>query len=276
MSSIIINGEISDLIDINDRGLQYGDGLFETIAIKNHKLLMWHQHLDRLSHGCEVLGLPEINAQQWLEDIRALNLKDSNAVIKLIVTRGPGGRGYLPPESSITTRIVMAHPWPAYSESCYTQGIKSIFCKTTATINSTLAGLKHLNKLENVLARSEWRDDTTREGLMFDDDGHVIEGTMSNIFSVNNNTLYTPLLNKSGVKGIVREHIIRLAHELDIEFQEANINSDILLNMDEIFVTNSLIGIWPVSELNNKYFKVGKVTTLLMKNLDMTSGAQEF
>ena len=99
MSSIIINGAISDHIDINDRGLQYGDGLFETIAIKNHKLLMWHQHLARLSHGCEVLGLAEINEQQWLEDIRALNwtsIKNIGAGWKLAGTLSGRRLGYSP------------------------------------------------------------------------------------------------------------------------------------------------------------------------------------
>ena len=273
--STIINGEISNQISIQDRGLQYGDGLFETIALSNNKLLLWDDHLQRLNRGCKVLGLPLVDAQQWLNDIQALKISQSNAVIKLVLTRGQGGRGYRPPDTPLVTRIVSVYNWPEYSEEFHTQGITCIFCNTNASINATLAGLKHLNRLENVLARNEWHDESIYEGLMLNNDGHIIEGTMSNIFGVSNNIIYTPDLSRCGVKGVVRNNIIKLANNLNIEINEIELTKELLLNMDEIFVTNSVIGIVPVKQLNKLDFKPGKITLLLKNNFDMFTGCKE-
>lgn len=271
----IINGEISNQINIHDRGLQYGDGLFETIALSNNKLLLWYDHLQRLNRGCKILGLPLVDEQQWLDDIQALNIKQSNAVIKLILTRGQGGRGYRPPGEPLVTRIVSFYNWPDYPEVFHTRGITCVFCKTNASINTTLAGIKHLNRLENVLARNEWQDEGIYEGFMLDNDGHVIEGTMSNIFAVSNNVVYTPDLCRCGVKGVVRNNIIKLANNLNIEVNEIELTKELLLNMDEIFVTNSVIGIFPVKQLNKIEFKPGKTTMLLKNNFDMSVDSKE-
>jgi 4-amino-4-deoxychorismate lyase len=272
---IIINGEICAHIDAHDRGLQYGDGVFETIAVKNNKLLFWRDHLTRLAQACKTLHLPVINEQQWLEDIRALNINSASAVIKLILTRGAGGRGYRFPDESNITRIVSVYAWPEYPQKNTSEGIKAIFCKTRISTNSTLAGIKHLNRLENVLARNEWRDDTIAEGLMLDDEGHVIEGTMSNIFAVNKQVLYTPKLHKSGVKGVLRKNIISLAQACNIEVRQSCLTKDALLDMDELFISNSIIGIWPIVELDGKHYKPGKLTSVLINKLDATKGAQE-
>jgi len=275
MALTIINGEINDHIDIYDRGLHYGDGLFETIAIKDRKLLLWQNHIDRLNKGCQLLNLPVIDEQLWLKDIAALNFTEASGVLKLILTRGSAGRGYRYADTADTSRMVSIHPWPEYPETNASEGIESCFCETRVSINSTLAGIKHINRLENVIARSEWQDQSIAEGIMLNDDDHVIEGTMSNVFSVNNGILYTPLLNKSGVKGIIRKNIIELALTQDIEVQETDLSKELLLNMDEVFITNSLIGIWPVIKLDDSHFNIGKVTSLLMKKLDMTRGAKE-
>jgi len=275
MTATIINGEINDHISIYDRGLQYGDGLFETIAIKNHKLLLWQDHIDRLNQGCRILNLPIIDEQLWLNDIAALNIPETDGVIKIILTRGSGGRGYCIPDTTNVSRIVSLHPWPEHPEDNSTKGIKTFFCETRVSVNSTLSGIKHLNRLENVIARNEWKDESIAEGIMLNDDEHIIEGTMSNIFSVNNDILYTPLLNKSGVKGVIRKNIIELARVHDIEVQEIVLSKEILLNMDEIFITNSLIGIWPVIKLHDRHFSLGKITSLLTEKLDMTQGAKE-
>jgi 4-amino-4-deoxychorismate lyase len=274
MTSIIINGELTDHINPGDRGLQYGDGLFETIAIKDGQLLLWSAHMKRLNEGCKALNLPVIDEEIWLADIRSLNLKDSRGVIKLILTRGQGGRGYQYINSPEVTRIVSNHNWPEYPDSYTSKGVKSFFCNTRVSINSTLSGIKHLNRLDNVLARNEWQSADIAEGIMLNDNDHVIEGTMSNIFAVNDDIVYTPLLNNSGVKGVMRDAVINLSNSLNIEVQELDLSRELLLNMDEIFLTNSLIGIWPVMELDNYKYTPGKTTGLLMDKLDMTRNAQ--
>lgn len=276
MHKIIINGDLTDQINVQDRGLQYGDGLFETIAIKNNALQLWRDHLERMAQGCKRLGLPVVSDTQWLDDIKSLAINDADAVIKLIITRGVCGRGYKVGNRSEITRVVSVHDCPAYPVTHTTQGVNLMFCKTQASINSTLAGIKHLNKLENVLARNEWSNADIQEGLMLDDNGHVIEGTMSNVFAVNNNVLYTPVLDKSGVKGVVRNNIINIAHQNNIKIEEVSLSKEQLLNMDEIFISNSLIGIWPVIKLQDKCFQRGSVTSLLVDKLDLSVGAIDF
>lgn len=271
----IINGNKTDHIDVYDRGLQYGDGLFETIALKNNELQFWNEHLQRMNHGCTRLKLPNVNEQKWLDDIQALGLRNTDTVIKLILTRGSGGRGYSVANVPATTRIVSAYDLPEYPVSNYTKGIRTIFCNTPISTNRTLAGIKHLNRLDNVLARNEWNDNLIHEGFMLNEDEQVIEGTMSNVFSVNNQVLYTPILDKSGVEGVIRNAIIRLAHENDIEVQEIRLTKDLLLNMDEIFISNSLIGIWPVSRLQNQSFKVGETTLFFMNKLNLKAEAHK-
>ena len=269
---VIINGKHESNIAFNDRGLQYGDGLFETIAFRNGKLQFWHQHLTRLSHGCQRLSLPVISEQQWLEDIQQLNCAD-DAVIKLIITRGSGGRGYKSPDTVNPTRIIACYDYPEYPSTYYSHGVNVALCKTPVSINSALSGIKHLNRLENVLARNEWQGSDMAEGLMFDDHGHVVEGTMSNLFMVQNGALYTPVLKKSGIEGVVRNQVIELAKEQGLVVQQIGITRDQLMRMEEVFLCNSLIGIWPVKQIEKNLFNKGPVTMMLMEKLNMEEGA---
>jgi 4-amino-4-deoxychorismate lyase len=271
----IINGKQINTIPVCDRGFHYGDGLFETIAYKNGKLLLWDEHLSRLSTGCKKLGLVEVAEKKWLDDIKQLITNTDNAVVKLILTRGCGGRGYLQPQKTELNRMVSVYPWPNYPDSHFTKGVKVFFCDTPASINTALAGLKHLNKLENVIARNEWSDSAIAEGLMSDSNKYIIEGTMSNVFGVKEDLLFTPKLNNSGVKGVVRERVIETAKKLGIDIKEINLNKKEILEMDELFLTNSLIGIWPVRKIENMNYKTGQITKDIINLLDMEEGARE-
>ncbi|HEY9200803.1 MAG TPA: aminodeoxychorismate lyase [Gammaproteobacteria bacterium] len=248
MQNILINGQAASQIDVRDRGFQYGDGVFETIACKNGQLEFWQAHMQRLADACERLNLPAVPAQQWLDDIAALQ-PQGEAVIKLILTRGVSGRGYAYSDSEQQPlRVCALYPWPDYPPQNQ-QGINAIICKTPVSMNAALAGIKHLNRLDNVLARNEWRDPHIAEGLMLDHQQHVIEGTMSNVFCVLDDQLYTPSLDRCGVRGVMREQIIQLAQSQGITLNEIEISQQNFLQMDEIFVSNSLIGIWPVSRI---------------------------
>jgi len=248
MQNILINGQAASQIDVRDRGFQYGDGVFETIACKNGQLEFWQAHMQRLADACERLNLPAVPAQQWLDDIVALQ-PQGEAVIKLILTRGVSGRGYAYSDSEQQPlRVCALYPWPDYPQQNQ-QGINAIICKTPVSMNAALAGIKHLNRLDNVLARNEWRDPHIAEGLMLDHQQHVIEGTMSNVFCVLDDQLYTPSLDRCGVRGVMREQIIQLAQSQGITLNEIDISRQNFLQMDEIFVSNSLIGIWPVTSI---------------------------
>lgn len=265
---ILINGQTDDRIAIQDRGLQYGDGLFETIAYRNNNFEFLDDHLDRLTHGCERLNISTAFIDELKADLSTIKSQQtSSAVVKVIISRGQGGRGYKPPTDAQPTRIVSVHPFPDYPES-YQNGVNVISCKQTLSRNKTLAGLKHLNRLEQVLARSEWTSDDIAEGLMQDEHGHVIEGTMTNIFWVKSNQLMTPELSYSGVNGVMKQQILKLAKQHQIEVVETSVTQQDLLMADEVFLTNSIIGIWPVSSIDGEAIApVDGVTKLLQSSL---------
>ena len=259
----LLNGESKCCIDVSDRGFHYGDGLFETIEILHGKPLFLDLHLSRLSVGCKRLLIPMPDYALLQREATKLANQSKHAVLKLIVTRGVGGRGYRQPEEIKPTRLFSLHPYPVYSESFQLEGVTVRFCQNRLGLNPALAGIKHLNRLEQVLARAEWHNSDIQEGLMQDVRGHVIEGTMSNVFYAKDQCLYTPLIEQSGVAGIVRAIIMDLAKQLSIEVIEKNILSDELLQADEMFVTNSIIGIWPVKKLDHQVVNAGPITQKL-------------
>lgn len=258
---IMINGEMTELLSATDRGLHYGDGLFETIAMINGTPRLWMHHMERLQRGCAVLRLPPPDLQQLHAEALALCGSAERAVLKLVLTRGSGGRGYRPPPRVVAQRLLFRYPWPDYGD--LDAGIHLRLCRTPLACNPLLAGVKHLNRLEQVMARAEWDDPTIHEGLMCDLDGQVKEGTMSNLFWVAGGRLYTPDLSRCGVAGVMRAQVMGLASELGIELKIAEIDPQGLAQVDEIFLTNSLIGIWPVRRYAGRDFPPGEVTQRL-------------
>jgi 4-amino-4-deoxychorismate lyase len=252
---ILVNGIPQPHIEISDRGLQYGDGLFETLTVNNGKPVFLTQHLNRLINGCQRLLIPEPDADLLQAEIQQLCQNTKKAVLKIIITRGSGGRGYRQPDAIHSTRVLSLHPFLDYPDSYQQHGITARFCTTRLGLNPTLAGMKHLNRLEQVLARAEWHDDSVQEGIMLDINDKVIEGTMSNLFYSKNNQLYTADLTQSGVAGIIRSIIIY--HESVIEHQ---FTQDELLDADELFVCNSVIGLWGIKQLAHRSFVVGSKT----------------
>lgn len=262
MTKIIINGEAVTTLSSTDRAVQYGDGLFETLAVYHRQIECWPQHLARMQRGCLQLGLPIIDAPTWLADIAKLELND-HCVVKLIQSRGSSGRGYVYTDAIQSTRIVSTTNWPEYPQHTAQQGIIMRSCQTPASVNVALAGIKHLNRLDNVLARNEWHDKNIAEGLMYDADGNVIEGTMSNLFAVKSAVLYTPDLQRAGVQGVIRDLIMAIAAGQGVQVEQCAIKVHDLKEMDEIFMTNSIIGIWPVIGLDRYTYTIGKLTQSL-------------
>lgn len=247
----LVNGVTQTHVPIADRGLQYGDGLFETLAVRDGVINQLALHLERLRHGCGVLGL---GFEQWNalnEELCQLAQDQHRAVLKIIITRGSGGRGYRPPAAPQCTRIVARYAWPDYPPEWQQQGIQLRVCQTRLGANPALAGIKHLNRLEQVMARAEWEDPAIAEGLMLDSNHHVISGTMSNLFYVQQGELLTPALETAGVAGITRRRICEtIAPALSLTCRTVkSVTLDTLQQADELFVCNTLAGIWPVREL---------------------------
>lgn len=267
MIRILINGQEQNTISALDRGLQYGDGVFETMQICNNQVQLWEHHWNRLQQGCQRLRIPLTDKSIIEQEILLLSEKNKKHVIKLIITRGEGQRGYRYINDGNSTRIITRYPWIDYPSTYHTNGVSVRYCETILSENKQLAGIKHLNRLEQVLARNEWEDEY-QEGLMLTSSGHVIDGTMCNLFAVKNNILYTPDLTYCGIGGVMRTTIIKLARDLNIQVIEKNITPDELDMADEIFLTNSLIGIWPVRELAKVSFKkTGMITRQLQQKL---------
>jgi 4-amino-4-deoxychorismate lyase len=272
---MLVNGECREHIDVSDRGFQYGDGLFETLAVANGRPVFLDRHLARLNAGCRRLYLPFPGMELLASEAEKLARHSSKGVLKIILTRGSGGRGYRQPDVIQTTRVTSLHPFPSYPASSVgafaslheEQGIIARFCATRLGLNPALAGIKHLNRLEQVLARAEWTDAGIQEGIMLDINDYVIEGTMTNLFYIKNQALHTSPLARSGVAGIIRGIIMELSSVHHIPLMEREFTQYDLLSADEVFVCNSIIGIWPVRQIENTCFPVGLITRQLQNLL---------
>lgn len=255
---ILVNGEEADYVPVNDRGFQYGDGLFETVEVLDGQPVFLKQHLLRLTTGCLKLHIPSPNISQLTDEIYHACKYSKKAVLKIIITRGAGGRGYRQPETVQPTRVISLHPFPEYSKTFTEQGIVVRFCTTRLGLNPALAGVKHLNRLEQVMARAEWDDPAIQEGIMLDINDHVIEGTMSNLFYMKDNIFYTASLKLAGVAGIVRGILLDVIAKHNLKLIELDYDKETLLAADEVLVCNSIIGIWPVKQIADVNFAVGE------------------
>ena len=263
----LINGKFVDELAAHDRGLHYGDGLFETITVENMQLLCWDEHLKRLERGCIKLNIAVPDKNLLKNEVSALINTESQGVIKIIISRGQGGRGYKILENIAPTRIISLYPWPNYYNENSSSGVKTRICKYRYAKNPFLAGIKHLNRLEQILARSEWNDNSIAEGIVMASENYIIEGTMSNIFCIIGKTLYTPDLSACGIEGIVRGKIIELASNLKFNVEIKKMSLEFLMNAEEIFMCNSIIGVWPVNIIDETKFSKHKKTQNIIKTL---------
>lgn len=261
MASFLVNGWPAQSIDTADRGLQYGDGVFRTLRVSGGRALNWRRQYGRLAADCAALGLACPDETLLLAEIARVAPGDATA--KVIVTRGGSGRGYAFPEDIRPNRIVVAYPALAPDPLPALEGVRARRCDLVLARQPRLAGVKTLNRLENILARAEWRDPSIREGFLADADGLLVEGTFSNVFLARDGTLSTPDLSRCGVAGAERERVLELAAAHGIDFAVRDIAFGECDGADEIFITNSVIGILPVIELGAWRRPPGPITRRL-------------
>ena len=247
MAMMLVNGAPADSIPVTDRGLAYGDGVFRTLRAMDGRPLHWARHYAKLNSDCAALQLSCPAAATLLAEVRAASAAYTQASVKIMVTRGSGPRGYALPGPCMPTRIVMADAYAPMPQN--ENGIHLHLCRLRLAHQPALAGVKHLNRLENVLARAEWNDADVAEGLLLNQEGHVIGGTMSNLFVVENHALITPDLSGCGVAGVTRARVIDLAQQAGVTCRVEVLPLQRLLAADAVFAVNSLIGLWPVAEL---------------------------
>lgn len=265
--SALINGKFADSLPVTDRGLNYGDGVFETIAVCEGRLLCWHEHLIRLAEGCRRLDLPCPDMTVLQAEARRLVADTQRAILKIILTRGAGGRGYTPDPAARGNRVLSLHEWPDYPPDYRQHGVRLRLCHQRLAVNPALAGIKHLNRLEQILARAEWTDPDIAEGLMLNHEGQLIEGTMSNLFLRCGDTLFTPDVAQSGIAGVIRGRVLAAARELDQEIIIAPLDLHDLKAADELFLCNSIIGIWPVRAVGDKIYEPGPASRAIRDHL---------
>ena len=266
---ILVDGEPSASIPADDRGFLYGDGVFRTLRIVAAKPRWWLEQIAKLSEDASRIGLTAPDPAVWYSDIERLPAQLTDGILKLIVTRGSGPRGYLPPVSQPARRVMMFDASQASPISGQrTSDLCVRICLLRLGWQPRLAGIKHLNRLENVLARSEWSTPEIHEGLLLDHAERVICGVMSNLFIWQRNRLLTPRLDQCGVAGVTRGRLLRLASEQGLDVEVTDLNMQAVLEADEVMLTNSVMGLRRVARLEEKIWPDPVISPRLVEWLD--------
>ena len=258
-----VNYTLDSSVSLTDRGFLYGDGVFETIKTIPNIFFQLEDHFSRLYRGLAKLGMPfpedqKITLHDFMQ-FTILPLISCESVVKIIITRGEGGRGYLPPNDCCHTIVIGILPAPDYSSE-QERGVSLSVSPVTVNTNPFLAGIKHLNRLENVVAKQHLAS-SDFEAIMLNNNGELIECIQSNIFWFKGNVLYTPSLDKAGVEGTYRQLILENQVNSKVEIGHFTLAS--LMDADEVFITNSLMQIVPVTNVVDKSFPIGSLTRKL-------------
>jgi len=264
--AILINGHPSQQIPADDRGFQYGDGLFETALLVNGRVRFLDDHCQRLFTGCARLGIRPPDQETLRREIAQVSAEADRGVLKIIVTRGAGGRGYRPTAGMASNRVVALHPFNPVPQAA----LRLRWCDIRLGRNARLAGIKHLNRLEQVLAQSEWPEGEADEGLMLDTEGEVVCATSANVFVVRDSTLLTPDLRFCGVQGVMRAQVIKAAAKLKLAVGEEPLWPHDLETASEVFITNAVRGIRSVASLDSLQWSETGVATRLANALSLS------
>lgn len=258
-----VDGERNSVIPVTDRGIQYGDGAFTTIRVYRGKPCWLDEHLLRLQEAANRLKLLDFVREKLITEVESVAAFPGVGIIKVILTRGDGIRGYSPIGAS-GRRIVTAYPPLASNAADYRNGITVRFCDLRLSAQPLLAGLKHLNRLEQVMARSEWQDNQILEGIICDEHDQIIAATSANIFARFGQQLRTPVLDRCGVAGVCRDRILQ-SPPLGFSVAVTAIARAELLTADELFITNCARGVVPISKVGNINFASHQAAQMLMQ-----------
>jgi 4-amino-4-deoxychorismate lyase len=262
---ILIDGVVASAVPVDDRGLTYGDGVFRTLVLRDGRPEFWPQHYARLTADCRALGITPPALAALTDDLNQLAIASAHGAVRIIVTRGSSARGYAIDPAQPSRRIVSIGALPRYPDRYRERGVCVRYCALRLAAQPRLAGVKHLNRLENVLARAEWTDTAIAEGLLLDADNLVIEGTRCNVFIVERGALVTPDLSHCGVAGVTRTLIMEAAFRHDVQCWVQPITQARLESANEVFLVNSLIGVWPVAAVGDRTWSMFTTASLVGK-----------
>lgn len=269
MTTVWVNGVESGQVMPFDRGLAYGDGLFATMRVSHHKIQFLSAHLQRLSQGAKRLGFDWQASQTLQERLTQQAINMGQGCIKLLLTRGCGGRGYTAPAQTQITEVMSLHPLPEHYQGWQQQGISLISSDVILGRQPRLAGIKHCNRLEQIVIKSTPVPLGFDDYLVLDEQGLVIESSMANLFFLNNQSIYTPALSHSGVAGMMREQVIHAVLALGYSVHVQPIPMSRLADFSSAFVTNSLMGIVDVVRINDVMMSKSALTHTLRTALDL-------
>ncbi|MFB9216844.1 aminodeoxychorismate lyase [Vibrio sinaloensis] len=263
----LVNGQPISTVAIADRSFQYGDGCFTTILTKQGVVQHWSKHVERVNACLDTLAISRPNWRQvetWIAQVR---LSDELAGIKLHFSRGEGGRGYSPTQVGSPNVTISAFAFPRHYEQWCKEGVVLGVCQQTLGINPMLAGHKHNNRLEQILLKAEIERQGFADGIALDCNGKVIETTMANIFWFQGGTLHTPNLSSAGVAGVMRKVVIEQALRMNIDVKESEYEMTTLLAAEEVFITNSILRLAPVTGIGNQTFSIGPITRTIQEKI---------
>lgn len=263
----LLNGSPVAHLEVDNRGLAYGDGAFETLLLQQGQPLWLDAHLDRLQHACKLLKI-QFDRSLISSEVLAFSgaFPAAVAVLKIVIFRQAQGRGY-GPHSAIPERLLTLSP-SAPQPDAWQGGVEVVICRQRLASPALLPGVKHLNRLEQVMAAAELLERAAPEGLMFDTGSALVEGTRSNVFLVRGGQLHTPALDRAGVAGIMRNRILAAAERLGICARVGRLSYSDLGHADEVLVCNSVFGIWPVTKIECLVKPVGPITRQLQQEFE--------
>jgi 4-amino-4-deoxychorismate lyase len=252
-----INGKLVNGIAPTNRGFAYGDGVFRTMRLLNGELQDWPLHYQTLVADCSKIQIVCPSAELLMQEFKYLmasaNEEDTQfSILKIMITRGEGARGYAPPSVSEPTRVLIQSPLPNYPAEIYANGVALYTCQTRLASQPLLAGIKHLNRLENVLARAELKDPRFFDGLLRDYDNHVIEAVSGNLFIRKDGVVMTPVLESCGVAGVMRQKILDWYKTQRQTVLVATLTMDDLLSAEAVVIVNSVYGVLQVSHIDDQ------------------------
>ena len=251
---ILINGQAVVNVAASDRAVQFGDGCFTTARLWQGKVVMPEAHLRRLREACHRLLIQHVDWDALRQEMMMAAATQNEGVIKVILSRGSGGRGYSASGCEQPTRIVSLSAYPAHYHQLRQTGARLALSAIKLGRNPLLAGIKHLNRLEQVLIRTELEQTGADETLVLDTEGQLVECCAANLFWRCKEQVFTPVLSDSGVNGILRQWVIGTLQQQGTPVSEVRVPPDVLAEADEVLITNALMPILPVSQIGNRLY----------------------
>ena len=250
-----INGVAQAALPAGDRSVQFGDGCFTTARVMNGEIQFLDAHLQRLQRATSSLRIEGVNWQALELEMATAAQPEQEGVVKAILTRGQGGRGYSAAGCSAPTRIVSVSGYPAQYHLWRECGVKLALSPVMLSKNPLLAGIKHLNRLEQVMIRMHLDQTDANEALVVDTAGCLVECCAANLFWRKGNQVFTPDLSQSGVDGIMRQHLIRVIESASPwVIHQVSETPETLSDADEILICNALMPILPVAEACDRHY----------------------